>query len=92
MNQQSAPLHILLIEDQLNIAQNIADFMEEKGHIVDFASQGQQGLTLALSNYYDLIILDLNLPVMDGLEVCKQLREQADRHIPILNAYRQRQH
>jgi len=84
MSHQTAPLHMLLVEDQLSIAQNIADYMEEKGHIVDFASQGKQGLDLALSNYYDLVILDLNLPMMDGLEVCKQLREKAERHIPIL--------
>lgn len=77
-------LYILIVEDQLNIARNIADYMESKGHVFDFANQGQQGLDLALENHYDLIILDLNLPVMDGLEVCQQLREKSSRHIPIL--------
>jgi len=84
MKQSNNALQILLIEDQMSIAQNIADYMEGKGHVLDFASQGQQGLTLALENYYDLLILDLNLPVMDGLAVCEQLRAQSDRHIPIL--------
>lgn len=79
-----ASLQILLVEDQLNIASNIADYLEAKGHVLDFATQGQQGLTLALTNHYDLLILDLNLPVMDGLVVCQQVREKSTRHIPIL--------
>ena len=82
MNTQS--LYILVVEDQQSIAQNIADYMENKGHVLDFATQGDQGLALALANHYDLVILDLNLPVMDGLEVCKQLREQANHHVPII--------
>lgn len=82
MNNQS--LYILVVEDQLSIAQNIADYMESKGHVLDFATQGEQGLALALTNHYDLVILDLNLPVMDGLDVCKQLRKQASHHVPII--------
>jgi len=82
MNNQS--LYILVVEDQHNIAQNISDYMENKGHVLDFATQGDQGLELALTNHYDLVILDLNLPVMDGLEVCKQLRKQANHHVPII--------
>jgi len=82
MNNQS--LHILVVEDQQSIAQNIASYMEHKGHVLDFAERGDQGLALALTNHYDLVILDLNLPVMDGLEVCKQLREQASHHVPII--------
>ncbi|MFT6836319.1 MAG: DNA-binding response OmpR family regulator [Francisellaceae bacterium] len=82
MNNQS--LYMLVVEDQQSIAQNIADYMEDKGHVLDFANQGAQGLELALANHYDLVILDLNLPVMDGLEVCKQLREKASHHVPII--------
>jgi len=82
MNNQS--LHILVVEDQQSIAQNIASYMEYKGHVLDFSERGDQGLALALTNHYDLVILDLNLPVMDGLEVCKQLRVQASHHVPII--------
>jgi DNA-binding response OmpR family regulator len=82
MNNQS--LHILIVEDQLSIAQNIADYMEDKGHVLDFATQGNQGLDLALTKHYDVVILDLNLPVMDGLEVCIQLRQRASHHVPII--------
>ncbi|PKI16409.1 response regulator transcription factor [Colwellia sp. 12G3] len=84
MTKQTTSLYMLLVEDQLNIALNISDYMEEKGHVFDFASQGKQGLEMALEHHYDLIILDLNLPVMDGLEVCRQLREKSNWHIPIL--------
>lgn len=80
----STSLHILLVEDQPNIARNIAEYMEQKGHVFDFAMEGKQGLDLVLNQYYDLVILDLNLPVMDGLEVCQQIRSKADRHIPII--------
>ncbi|MFT5277706.1 MAG: DNA-binding response OmpR family regulator [Glaciecola sp.] len=82
MNSQS--LYILVTEDQQSIAQNIANYMESKGHVLDFADRGDRGLGLALSNHYDVVILDLNLPIMDGLEVCKQLRDQANHHVPII--------
>lgn len=84
MDKQTQALNVLLVEDQSTIARNIADYMEAKGHVFDFATQGQQAVDLALENYFDLIILDLNLPVMDGLEVCRQLRQKSARHIPIL--------
>ncbi len=83
-SKEQSSLQILLIEDQLSIAKNIASYLEQKGHQFDFASSGNHGLALALEHYYDLLILDLNLPGLDGLQVCQQLRQQADRYIPIL--------
>lgn len=77
-------LTLLVIEDQTAIAKNIADFFSSKGHTLDFAYTGKQGLTLALNNFYDIILLDLTLPEMDGWEVCKVIREKAERHIPII--------
>ncbi|WP_440055071.1 response regulator transcription factor [Pseudoalteromonas sp. T1lg65] len=82
--KKTPPLHMLLVEDQHNVAKTIAEYMELKGHVLDYAYQGMQGLELALNQYYDLIILDLNLPALDGLEVCQHIREKADRHIPII--------
>lgn len=84
MASQSTALNVLLVEDQQSIARNISDYMEQKGHVFDFASQGEQGLELALAHHFDLIILDLNLPKMDGLEVCQQIRKLSTQHIPIL--------
>lgn len=80
----SKQLNILVIEDNITVAQNVADFFSSQGYVLDFAHTGTQGLTLALENYYDVIILDLMLPGMDGIEVCKQIRTNAERHIPIL--------
>ncbi|MGL1919801.1 MAG: response regulator transcription factor [Hyphomicrobiales bacterium] len=77
-------LTILIVEDQEAIALNMADFLEGRGHILDFASNGVLGLKLALENHYDVVILDLTLPAMDGLEVCQNIREKARRHVPIL--------
>lgn len=77
-------LHILIIEDQKAIAENIAAFLEPKGHVCDFAYRGDHGLELALANTYDVIVLDLMLPGMDGLEVCRLLRRKSPRHVPVL--------
>lgn len=82
MSQQG--LNILVVEDSADIARNIGDYLGAKGHIMDFATNGRQGLSLALANHYDVVILDLMLPQMDGLQVCAQLREQAVQHIPVL--------
>lgn len=77
-------LSILLIEDNQQISLNIDNYFVDKGISLDFASTGSQGLALALANYYDLVILDLMLPGLDGLQVCQALRQQAPRHIPVI--------
>ena len=85
MPQGNKPgLKILVIEDNRDIAQNIAEHFEHLGHQMDFATNGKIGLELALANYFDLILLDLTLPGMDGWEVCTQLRQKSERHIPVL--------
>lgn len=68
-------MKLLLIEDHKDIAGVIFDYFELKGHVLDYASNGQQGLELGTSNHYDVIILDVMLPIMDGLQVCRLLRE-----------------
>ncbi|THB76310.1 MAG: DNA-binding response regulator [Desulfobacteraceae bacterium] len=78
------PLRLLLVEDHEDISQNIADYFESKGHILDFAANGIQGLHLALTQDYDVMILDIMLPGMDGLTLCKRFRESSARQIPIL--------
>ena len=77
-------LRLLLIEDQPELAGNIIDFLEAGGHIVDYARDGREGLMRALSETYDVVLLDLQLPRLDGIEVCRQLRSKADRHVPVL--------
>ena len=77
-------MRILVIEDNSDIAANIGDFLAEKGHVVDFAGDGVTGLHLAVVNDFDVIVLDLGLPGMDGLEVCRKLRQEAKRQTPVL--------
>lgn len=77
-------MNILIIEDNPDIAANIGDFLEDRGHVVDFAGDGITGLHLAVVNDFDAIVLDLALPGMDGLEVCRKLREEAGKSTPVL--------
>lgn len=77
-------MHILVIEDNADIAANIGDYLADRGHVVDFAADGNAGLGLALSENFDVIVLDLTLPGMDGLEVCRRLRQEAHKATPIL--------
>lgn len=69
-------MNLLLIEDHKDIAAVIFEYFELKGHQLDYAKNGQQGYDLALNNHYDLIILDIMLPKMNGNEVCQKLRVQ----------------
>lgn len=77
-------LRILVIEDNLALRTSMAAKLEAHGHLVDFAADGRSGLHLALEETFDLVVLDLTLPGMDGLQVCAHLRAQADRHVPVL--------
>ncbi len=77
-------LGILLVEDDQDIAENIADYFEAKGHQMDFALNGIQGLHLALTQAYDVMILDVMLPGMDGKTLCSRLRDSPARHLPVL--------
>lgn len=80
-------MKLLLIEDHQDIAGVIFDFFEIKGYTLDYANNGQHGYDLASSNHYDLIILDVMLPRMDGFTVCQKLREQGlDTPILMLTA------
>jgi DNA-binding response OmpR family regulator len=77
-------MRILVIEDNSDIAANIGDYLEDKGHVVDFAGDGVTGLHLAVVHDFDAIVLDLTLPGMDGLELCRKLRQEARRQTPVL--------
>ena len=81
-NQQ--PLRLLIVEDNTDIAENISDYLESLGHITDFAMDGVGGLHLALTEDYDVIILDVMLPAMDGLTFCRKLRKEGKRLTPVL--------
>jgi DNA-binding response OmpR family regulator len=76
-------MNILLIEDNRDIATNMFDYFEAKGHAMDLAADGISGLHFAATNRYDVLILDLKLPGIDGLTLCRRLRD-AGKLTPIL--------
>ncbi len=76
-------MNILLIEDDADVATNIAEYMEQRGARLDFAYDGRQGFALASANRYSVVILDLGLPGLDGIEVCRRLR-RASTDTPVL--------
>lgn len=75
-------MRILIIEDDISIAELERDYLEINGFTVDIEHSGDKGLYKAENEDYDLIILDLMLPNMDGFEICKRIRNEKD--IPIL--------
>jgi DNA-binding response OmpR family regulator len=77
-------MRVLIIEDNPDIAANLGDYLEDHGHTVDFAGDGITGLHLAVVNDFDSIVLDLALPGMDGLDVCRKLRSEAGKDTPVL--------
>jgi DNA-binding response OmpR family regulator len=82
--KQKHGLRILVVEDHTDIAENIADYLEGRGHILDFAMDGIGGLHLALTQDYDVIVLDIMLPKMDGLTFCRKLRKEGGKQTPVL--------
>ena len=75
---------ILLVEDNRSLSEVVGEYFESKGFGVDYAGDGVDGYRLATKNSYDVIVLDLNLPRMDGLQVCRKLREEGKIATPVL--------
>ena len=78
------PLRILVVEDNPDLAANLVDYLEAKGHLADTTGDGISGLHLATRNSYDVILLDLVLPGLDGVTLCRRLREEIGKLTPIL--------
>ena len=76
-------MHILIIEDEQQLCQSIAEGLRMDGYEADTCFDGDEGLELCLVENYDLILLDLNLPGVDGLEILRQFRE-SDTSTPVL--------
>ncbi|MFE8699700.1 response regulator transcription factor [Cytobacillus sp. FJAT-54145] len=73
---------ILIIEDDHSIAELQRDYLEAEDYLVDIENQGAQGLNRALTSHYDLYILDLMLPEINGFEICRLIRKERD--VPII--------
>lgn len=76
-------MRILIIEDHETVAENMRKFLELQQYTVDVVHDGHQGLEQAMTNPVDLIILDINLPGLDGYTLCRMLRD-AGKKMPIL--------
>jgi DNA-binding response OmpR family regulator len=77
-------MRLLLIEDHRDIAANIGEYFETRGVAIDHELDGEGGLQKALAETYDAIVLDLMLPGMDGLSLCRHLRQAGRTRVPVL--------
>jgi DNA-binding response OmpR family regulator len=76
-------MHVLLVEDQAKLADNIRRYLELERYAVTVSADGQEAYEKAMSQNFDVMILDVGLPTMDGFAICRQLRENGKR-VPIL--------
>lgn len=76
-------MHILVVEDQQRLALLLRRVLTEERHTVDVATDGTEGFDLAASDTYDLVVLDVMLPGMDGIEICREMRDSGV-HTPVL--------
>ncbi|MBE3025591.1 DNA-binding response regulator [Janthinobacterium sp. BJB1] len=79
-----ASLSILLVEDHLAIARQVLDFLDGLRWQTDHAGTGALAVQLATRNAYDVVLLDLNLPDIDGLQVCRAIKAAAPSNVPVL--------
>lgn len=77
-------MHVLIIEDNVDIVANLYGFLEPLGYTLDCASSGFAGLARAAEGNYDAIVLDLMLPGLDGLDLCRKLRNELRQTTPVL--------
>ena len=75
---------VLLVEDNRSLSEMVGEDLESRGFGVDYAGDGVDGLRLASENSYDVVVLDLMLPRLDGIEVCRRLREESKKSTPVL--------
>ncbi|HET6473577.1 MAG TPA: response regulator transcription factor [Pseudomonadales bacterium] len=75
---------VLLVEDHRPLAESVGAYLEAVGFVVDYAADGLTGLHLAATQTYDAIVLDVGLPGVNGLEICRRLRDDARSNVPII--------
>lgn len=77
-------IRALIVEDNRDISENIAAYLEKHGYLLDFAYDGISAMHLAVTNPFDIIVLDLMIPGMDGLRFCHKLRTDGQVSTPVL--------
>ena len=77
-------MEVLIVEDNVDLCANMCDFLESREHTIDAVRDGINGLKAATEHNYDVIVLDVSLPKIDGVEICRKLRSEFKSSIPIL--------
>jgi len=77
-------MKVLVVEDNLDIAANIADFLEPQGFVLDFAADGLEGLRLLGQDQFDAVVLDVMLPGIDGFALCRRARTELRLTTPVI--------
>ncbi len=77
-------MQILLVEDDIDLAENIIDYLEDAGYTMDYAMNGESALNFLQSGHYDAVILDIGLPGIDGFTVCERIRTELKLNISII--------
>ena len=77
-------MRILIVDDNQELASSLSDFLEEFGYTIDFAYNGQSCLSLVTENEYEVIVLDVSMPGIDGLQTCELLRKTLHNSTPII--------
>ena len=80
----SVASRLLIVEDDRDLARNLIDYLEIQGYVTDYAADGYAALNLLTANAYDLAIIDLMLPGIDGVSICKRLRQQMYSSLPVV--------
>jgi len=82
----TGPARCLVVDDETELAQLVADYLAREGYAVDVAPDGERALQMARSTPPDVVVLDLMLPGIDGVEVCRALRTFSDAYVIMLTA------
>lgn len=77
-------MKVLVVEDNPVIGKQLVEFLSAQRWVVDLATNGELAISLCQKEIFDVVLLDLNLPGVDGLTVCQQIKAQAERNTPIL--------
>ncbi|RMJ06107.1 Response regulator ArlR [Marinobacter litoralis] len=84
MTSHHARLRLLIVEDQVDLAENLFEFLGEDRYVLDFAADGLTALHLLATQSYDVIVLDLMLPGVNGYEICRRIREDLQCQTPVI--------
>jgi len=79
LNRKNLETHILIVEDEVRLAEIIQKQLQESGFIADTANDGYVGKRMVENKEYDLVVLDINLPLMNGYELCKEIRKKNNK-------------